>query len=154
MQLPRLSSRAVCRFVQHLSVCPQTYRPLCSSSVNWKKDDQQNMPVRFSQSPAFKFRPDLSYGGLPPEPEKRLWFQPYVVVFSLFVFMVYFFVAREENDIDERLGSLSVEQQLHRYEVNELRTAIKHCKARGIDTSEMEDHLYELLMDEDRKAGK
>lgn len=112
------------------------------------------MPVRFSQSPAFKFRPELSYAAMPLEKISKPWYQPYVVIGSLLVFMIYFFILREENDIDERLGSLTVEQELRRYEVNELRGAIKHCQARGIDTSDMEDHLYELILLEENESSK
>lgn len=79
------------------------------------------------------------------------WYQPYVVVGSVTVFLVYFCVLREESDVDqefnktlyERIKGLEKEQLLQSYKFN---------KENGKEVFEIEQRLKEIE-DEERKAN-
>ncbi|KAI5631888.1 CCSMST1 family domain-containing protein [Phthorimaea operculella] len=78
------------------------------------------------------------------------WYQPYSVIASVTVFMLYFCVFREENDVDkeftktlyERIKGLEKEQLLQSYKFN---------KEHGKPVAEIEARLKELEA-EDAKA--
>ena len=59
---------------------------------------QQNIRFKYTKPPKSKFKFEN-----PPLYQNRQNFRSYVVIFSLGVFMFYFFYYREENDIDEFL---------------------------------------------------
>lgn len=69
-------------------------------SINNEKhsdDDDPNKPILFFGSAAEQIR------ATPIAPE-RPYYTPYIVNISLMVFLIYFCILREENDIDEILG--------------------------------------------------
>ena len=105
--------------------------------------EDNDRPVQFSKSPAFKHRPGLSYEV--EEDKDKLWYEPHVIMASLAAFMIYFFILREENDIDERLGGKSLDAQLRSYEIDELKKTIASCKIKEVNTRELEDRLDELI---------
>jgi hypothetical protein len=62
-----------------------------------------NEPIKFLGSAAQKHRAmETRYGSI--DPEGMPWFQPLVVVGSVAVFLIYFCILREENDIDTHLS--------------------------------------------------
>ncbi|KAI5634835.1 CCSMST1 family domain-containing protein [Phthorimaea operculella] len=75
------------------------------------------------------------------------WYQPYSVIASVTVFMLYFCVFREENDVDkeftktlyERIKGLEKEQLLQSYKFN---------KEHGKPVAEIEARLKELEAEE------
>ena len=62
---------------------------------------------------------------------------------SVVVFLLYFCVFREENDIDERLGQ-TIWQRVPALREQTLRADIKAGRHAGIDVSELEKELDEL----------
>lgn len=116
----------------------------CQRDMASSVGDGDEKPVQFSKSAAFKYRPELSFGA-EDQSADRLWIEPYVIIFSLGAFMLYFFVLREESDIDDRLGRDSLEQQLRKYEIEDIRKAIEKCKVNHVDSTELEDKLEELI---------
>ncbi|KAF2366841.1 CCSMST1 family [Trinorchestia longiramus] len=125
---------------------------MCIRRASSKKQSDQPMsePVKFSESPAFKFKPQLSYSA--ENMSDRPWFEPYVVMSSVAIFMIYFFILREENDIDGRLGSKSIEAQVRDYEIQVLEASFEKCRRAGADTSEIEERLFTLLEEKENAS--
>lgn len=69
------------------------------SSRNYSTNNPQNLdePFKYFGSQAEKIRAT-------PEPPPHPEYSPYIVSISLMVFMTYFCILREENDLDEHLG--------------------------------------------------
>ncbi|KAJ8665284.1 hypothetical protein QAD02_006946 [Eretmocerus hayati] len=61
--------------------------------------DESDRPIAFSQTEAAKWKAE--YARVPPD--ERVWWTPYSVAVSMLSFMAYFFILREENDIDEMI---------------------------------------------------
>lgn len=64
-------------------------------------DAELSKPVKYTASPAYEWRASNSRIG--SKAEFGPWYEPHVVTISIVVFMVYFFVLREENDLDALL---------------------------------------------------
>lgn len=79
------------------------------------------------------------------------WYQPYIVISSITVFLLYFCVFREENDVDvefnktlyERIKGLEKEQLLQSYKFN---------KEHGKEVSEIEQRLKEIEEEEKQRV--
>lgn len=57
-----------------------------------------NKPLQYTTSPAHNWKAAHSRTG--SAEDTRPWYEPHCVSVSLIIFMVYFFIIREENDID------------------------------------------------------
>jgi hypothetical protein len=115
---------------------------VCSVHVDaGKSEDGLERPVQYSKSKAYKWKAEetRSGGHLKDHP----WYQPYVVSGSLTVFLLYFCVFREENDIDEELGK-SLYDRIEGLEEKQLQTALKYNLDHGQDTASIETRLKEL----------
>ncbi|CAL7934907.1 unnamed protein product [Xylocopa violacea] len=82
---------------------PLSQMPLTAKySIKSKKDyeyDEYDQPIKFSTSKAATFPAAYTTS----EAQNRPWYQGMVVSGSLAVFMIYFCLLREENDIDENM---------------------------------------------------
>ncbi|XP_017464257.1 PREDICTED: uncharacterized protein LOC108357695 [Rhagoletis zephyria] len=106
-------------------------------------NENSNEPIKFFGSQAANWRArDTRSGGS----EDTLWFQPYVISGSLAIFLLYFCILREENDIDRRLEGNLFDQVAGLEEV-QLTVNYKYNKENGLDTSEIEKRLSELGID-------
>ncbi|CAH1645726.1 unnamed protein product [Spodoptera littoralis] len=109
-------------------------------SFSNKIDASENEPIKFSTSQASRksARPLVKKVDL-----DMPWYQPFSVVGSVAVFLIYFCVLREENDIDlefnkslyDRIKGLEKEQLLQSYRFN---------KEHGKSVDEIERRLKEL----------
>ncbi|XP_046959611.1 uncharacterized protein LOC124529750 [Vanessa cardui] len=102
---------------------------------------KENEPIKFSTSGAAKknvqsvFRKNT--------PDSMPWYQPFSVVGSVAVFLIYFCILREENDMDlefnktlyDRIQGLEKEQLLQSYRFN---------KEHGKSVEDIEKRLKEL----------
>lgn len=61
-------------------------------------EEELNKPVKYTTSPAHNWKAQHSRIG--SKAEFGPWYEPHVVSASLILFMVYFFILREENDLD------------------------------------------------------
>lgn len=68
---------------------------------NKQIDEELNKPVKFTTSSASDWKAQYSRVG--SKAEFGPWYEPHIVSVSLIGFMVYFFILREENDIDKML---------------------------------------------------
>lgn len=83
-------------------------------------------------------------------PEPRLWYEPYVIMTSLSVFLIYFCVLREENDIDKELGR-TLYSRIEGLEEHQLKASLKYNQENGIDFTDIVNRLQEI---EKEKANK
>jgi hypothetical protein len=122
------------KFSSRLGTCP-------THSQAGKSQDELERPVQYSKSAAATWKAqDTRSGGYY---EDYPWFQPYVVSGSLTVFLLYFCVFREENDIDEELGK-SLYERIPGLEKIQLQEALRYNSVEGHDTSAITARLQEL----------
>jgi len=109
------------------------------SASSSSEDDFTDKPIKFSTSGANQHRAYDTFFRQSNAP----WYQGHIVVGSVVVFLLYFCVFREENDIDERLGQ-TIWQRVPALREQTLRADIKAGRHAGIDVSELEKELDEL----------
>lgn len=106
-------------------------------------EDELDKPVKFSTSPAAKWKAKTSRTGVG---QPRLWYEPYVVSVSLAAFLAYFLLLREESDIDEEFTK-SLYSRIQGLEEQQLRVALEFNKERGLSGGEIENRLKEIKED-------
>ncbi|XP_014240729.1 uncharacterized protein LOC106661695 [Cimex lectularius] len=104
-------------------------------------DEPNDQPVKFSTSKASKWKAEFSRRGT--SKEESPWFEPLAVGASAAVFLIYFCVLREENDIDEKLD-ISIYRRIDGLEEYQLRQLLAHNKRNGKDVTDIENRLQEL----------
>lgn len=62
---------------------------------------------------------------------------------SIAIFLIYFCILREENDVDEKL-SMSLYDRIDGLEEHQLEASIQYNRANGLSTLELENRLKEL----------
>lgn len=119
-------------------------KPINSTPQRQQHEDPiLNEPIKFFGSQAAAWRAkDTRSGGS----DESLWFQPYVISASLGIFLIYFCVLREENDIDLRLEG-SLYDHVTGLEEVQLTVNYRYNKEHGLDTKEQEQRLTELGVD-------
>lgn len=110
---------------------------------NDQDDSQDDAPIKYTGSPAYKWTAKSSRTGVTLA---RLWYEPYVILGSLFVFLVYFCVLREENHIDKELER-TLYSRISGLEEYQLHASLEHNKSLGLSTVELEARLSELAKD-------
>lgn len=115
----------------------------CSAISRCKKkelEDDEDQPIKYSTSKAAKWRAEVSRSGdAKPSP----WFQPYVISLSLSVFMIYFFILREENDIDREFDK-SLYERLPNLEEKQLEIVLKYNLENNLPVKDIKDRLEEI----------
>lgn len=97
-------------------------------------------PIKYSVSPASKYKAKFSRTGVT---EPRLWYEPYVLLTSISVFLIYFTVLREENDIDQEL-STSLYSRIAGLEEHQLKLSLQYNQQNGLDTEAIINRLKEI----------
>lgn len=70
-------------------------------------------------------------------------YQPYVINGSIAIFLIYFTILREENDIDQKLGA-NLNEHVPGVEIMLLRDTYAQQKKSGLPTDETAKRLKEL----------
>ncbi|XP_056631234.1 uncharacterized protein LOC130441533 [Diorhabda sublineata] len=117
------------------------FRSLSLSTKVFKENIEDTGPIKYSTSPASKYSAKSTRTGVHSEP--RLWYEPYVIITSITVFMIYFTILREENDIDEELGR-SLYSRIEGLEEFQLKQSLAYNESHGEDTKEIKQRLAEL----------
>lgn len=107
---------------------------------NKKTLEENNHPIKYLGSRASVWKAKQSTGG---NSENMPWFQPLVVSGSLAVFLLYFCVLREENDIDLKLET-SLFEHVPGLEETQLVVAYRYNKENALDVREIEQRMKEL----------
>ncbi|XP_041770212.1 uncharacterized protein LOC121592643 [Anopheles merus] len=120
---------------------------IASSTTNQRqenrKEEVNNEPIKYFGSQASRWTAQRSREG--PKGQDIPWFQPYVVNFSVAVFLIYFCILREENDIDEGLGR-SLFEHVPGLEEKQLILSYHYNKENGLPTLDIENRMKELGM--------
>lgn len=102
-----------------------------------------NEPINFFGSKAASWKAQESRSG---GSDESLWYQPYVISGSLAIFLIYFCILREENDIDKKLEG-KLYDHVDGLEEIQLSLNYKYNKEHGLDVTEIEKRLKELGID-------
>jgi len=103
-------------------------------------DADRDTPVKYTTSKAHQHNPFETF--LTPQSTAPSY-QPYVILFSTAVFFLYFFVLREENDIDDDL-SKSLYEKIPGLEEKSMLARIRNAQELGQDTVELERQLLQF----------
>lgn len=68
------------------------------SKKNSDYDKEFNEPLKYTTSEANEWK--AAYSRIGTKAEFGPWYEPHAISVSIILFMVYFFILREENDID------------------------------------------------------
>nr|CBH09252.1 HM00015 [Heliconius melpomene] len=106
---------------------------------------KENEPVKFSTSEAARRKLPSVFRN--KQAEQMPWYQPYCVVGSVAIFLLYFCVFREENDVDlefnktlyDRIKGMEKQQLLQSYRFN---------KEQGLGVADIEKRLQEIELQE------
>lgn len=79
------------------------------------------------------------------------WYQPYSVLASVSVFMIYFFILREENDVDMEF-SKTLYSRIKGLEKEQLLQSYRYNKENNLSVVEIEKRLQEIEMEEAKAA--
>nr|XP_029735290.1 uncharacterized protein LOC115270187 [Aedes albopictus]XP_029735327.1 uncharacterized protein LOC115270210 [Aedes albopictus]XP_029735330.1 uncharacterized protein LOC109430677 [Aedes albopictus] len=123
-----------------------TSGPLRKAQAVNKSDDHEvkDEPIKYFNSAASRWKAEQTRSG--QVDMDMPWFQPYVVNLSVVVFLLYFCVFREENDIDRGLES-SLYDHIPGLEQKQLLVNYNYNKENGLSTVEIENRMKELGME-------
>jgi len=130
-------------------------RQFSISKVKYGKDaeeEEDKGPVKFTTSAGHRLSPNFAYN---PESEsdKQPWYQFPVITISMLSLMVYFFILREDNDIDEMIGGGSLFDHVQGLEKAQLEACIMYYEKHGLDTRDLKARLKEVI-EEDLAAAE
>lgn len=101
-------------------------------------------------SPAARHKASLSREGV-RKPDNRLSYEPMVILGSFTVFLIYFTILREENDIDKELGR-TLYSRISGLEEVQLKINLKYNQEHNLSTKEIEDRLREIELEKLTKS--
>ncbi|XP_058466861.1 uncharacterized protein LOC131439628 isoform X2 [Malaya genurostris] len=104
--------------------------------------ETKNEPIKYFGSSAARWKAEYSRSGHVKDDDIP-WYQPYVVMASVAIFLIYFCVLREENDIDQDLGR-SLYDHVPGLEEKQLVISYNYNKEHGLSTIELEQRMKEL----------
>jgi len=122
-----------------MSAVQKDIYPEAASSSSSSGDDLADKPIKFSTSEANKRR---SYDTFVNE-SNAPWYQIHCIMGSLAVFLIYFCVLREENDVDEQMGQ-SIWERIPSLQEQNLMHKIREGEVAGTDVGKLKNELEEL----------
>ncbi|XP_065074120.1 uncharacterized protein LOC135698155 [Ochlerotatus camptorhynchus] len=114
------------------------------SEITTEGEQIKDEPIKYFSSPAAQWKAEQTRSGQ-NKPDMP-WYQPYVVNLSVAIFLLYFCVLREENDIDRGLES-SLYDQIPGLEQKQLMVNYNYNMENGLSTVEIEQRMKELGME-------
>ncbi|XP_072387807.1 uncharacterized protein [Diabrotica undecimpunctata] len=138
------------RFLRAVKIPNNINKRNISCGSRFNQEFPNDRPVKFSASPASHYKAESSRTGVHYEP--RLWYEPYVIIASLSVFLIYFLILREENDIDAEL-SRSLYSRIEGLEEFQLRESLKYNTEHGLDTTDIHKRLAEIEIEKREKTA-
>ncbi|KAK9888173.1 hypothetical protein WA026_000442 [Henosepilachna vigintioctopunctata] len=120
----------------------------CSARKTNAGETELDTPIKYTTSPAIKYKAKYS---IKHDTETRLWYEPYVVIGSLSLFMIYFCVLREENDLDEQLA-VPLFDRIEGLEELQLRNFLAYGAGSEEDINKAQQRLKEI--EEEKKVSE
>ena len=113
------------------------FRAFCSNNETEK-------PVRYTTSQTAKI--DIKENlGFNQKDEKELWYKKYVIAISLSAFMIYFFIIRDENDIDDFITN---KDNCNKYTtLLQLTMKLEYCMKNNLPTKALESQINDLKLE-------
>lgn len=105
-------------------------------------ETRSNEPIRYVGSPAASWEAKKGRSGT-VDFEQIPWFQTYAVTGSVAIFLIYFCILREENDVDKELEK-SLYERVPGMEQTQLILSYKYNLENNIDNSEIITRMKEL----------
>ena len=93
-----------------------------SSKGSPDESEYTDQPIKYSSSKAREYS---SFDTFAPEEKTYPWHQTVSITLSMSVFMLYFFVLREENDWDEELKK-SIYERVPGLEKKDMKRGVRH----------------------------
>lgn len=120
--------------------CCQTsaIRSMATAKLPIEEDDEKPMKYFGSSAASWKARQGNSGGA-----DDVVWYQPVVISASLAIFLLYFCVFREENDIDRKLEG-SLYDHVSGLEEQQLELVYNYNLKNGLSVSDIETRIKEL----------
>ncbi|KAJ8911169.1 hypothetical protein NQ315_013024 [Exocentrus adspersus] len=109
-------------------------------STKSKADIPSEEAVKYSKSPASWYKARTTLSGVT---EPRLWFEPYVLLTSITVFLIYFTILREENDVDQELNR-TLYSRIAGLEEHQLKLSLEYNRQHGMETGAILERLKEI----------
>lgn len=106
------------------------------------EEDLENAPIVYTKSPAASWQAKFSLAGRAPSVD-RPPFEATIVVSSVFVFLAYFCILRDENDIDKSMKK-GLYEMIPGLEETDLQNALTHRGLSHEDRALIEQRLKEL----------
>lgn len=106
-------------------------------------------PIKYSTSKAAKHKASVSRHGLF---SNRLEYEPEVIIASLAVFLIYFTMIREENDIDEELGK-SLYSRIDGLEELQLKLSLRYNTEHNKSIDDIEKRLRQIEKEKQQRAS-
>ncbi|PSN34112.1 hypothetical protein C0J52_14197 [Blattella germanica] len=116
--------------------------PNWAMKIHSGSEKSPETPVQYSKSKAASWKAVDSRSGGQIDSNSP-WYQPYVVSGSLAIFMIYFCIIREENDMDEELGR-SLYDRIPGLEEKQLQITYDYNEVHGHDNTAVIARLNEL----------
>nr|CAD7594905.1 unnamed protein product [Timema genevievae] len=110
-------------------------------STNKSDPDPDMVPLKFTTSKAATWKAVETRGG---EEDDWPWFQSYVISLSVGIFLIYFCILREENDVDQDL-SKSLYDRISGLEEKQLFLVLDYNKEHGLPTDEIKARYVATL---------
>lgn len=128
-----------------------SFRLVSSRAPSTEKNlEDIDAPVKFSETQARHWKAKTTRMGAE---NTRLWYEPYVILTSITVFMIYFTILREENDIDEELGR-SLYSRIDGLEEHQLKLSLAYNKEHNLETSAIIQRLKEIELEKQNKQNE
>ncbi|KAJ9578698.1 hypothetical protein L9F63_005060 [Diploptera punctata] len=138
---------AYARFIARSLLIQQKYNfnrcsiKMARISLHTDTGQEQEKPVQYSTSKAASWKASATRSG--EDFQDSPWYQSYVISGSLTVFLIYFCILREENDMDEELGK-SLYDRISGLEERQLEIVYDFNEQRGHDNTAVVARLNEL----------
>lgn len=124
---------------RHFSIDTPIYK--ASTAPTKDRNSETDKPIQYFNSPASRWKAEHTRSG--HVKQDMPWFQPYVVIASTAVFLIYFCILREENDIDRGLEK-SLYEHVPGLEEKQLVLSYHYNKEHGLSTIAIEQRMKEL----------
>ncbi|XP_053688530.1 uncharacterized protein LOC128737819 [Sabethes cyaneus] len=141
---------SLCRCLLKVRVGQLAQQSMCSTKAFIKKPDikpkdepeiVKDESIKYFGSSAASWKAENTRSGLVNDDSP--WYQPYVVLASVAVFLIYFCILREENDIDRDLER-SLYDRMPWLEHKQLILSYHLNKENGLSTIDIEQRMKEL----------
>ncbi|GJQ72052.1 hypothetical protein Trydic_g3153 [Trypoxylus dichotomus] len=139
--LRTFSCRSLLKKTSMLRILGNTSTNYARKSIKVNEEiEDESKPIKYTATPAMKWQAKFSRMGVV---DTRLWYEPYVIMISIAIFLIYFCILREENDIDAELDK-TLYQRISGLEEHQLYALLEYNQERGLETKDIIARLQEL----------